>query len=496
MERRGTGALARRQFIAAAMLAPVPVLATAACGATRATDAVSLPDFRRSGDPDDTAALARAFASGRPVHAPAGRGSGAGGQYLIGNEATASLPSGAVLFGDGRDKTIIARSDAAKSPFILHCDSGSPDPARNITGLRFRDLSFVDDVARLGFSEFSYLVMLNGVSDVRFDRVGFRGFRGDGLHLGSSVTSKVERHNTGITVSDCVFDGVNSNNRNAISVIDVDGLVIEKSGFINVTRRGDGTPGQGDPMNPVTGLAQPGAIDLEPNGDAFAVIRNVVIRDNRFTGGGGFAVALLLSSNDVLRTPQRGILIERNVIRDRFGGFEAFGFPGNGAVSSDRAYDILIRNNQVERCEKPFIISGIRGITIVGNQFRDCRGHAELGYQSANARAMLADNLFERVGGPAPGFALWIREGEDIGLVGNRFVDAGVPGGKGGVAIAVVAGTVRGLTMRKNLFRNTEGRTGQAVQVFKDARVDQTSLRIEGNETLGLPLAQALNPPR
>lgn len=487
-------AFTRRQVVAAMVL--VPMLATAACGKTATANSVSLPDFRQPGDADDTAALARAFASGKPVHAPAGRGSGSDGRYLVGNDASALLPSGAKLFGDGLDKTIFARSDVSKSPFIMHCDSGSPDPTRNITGLRFHDLSFVDDVAHLGFSEFSYLVMLNGVSDVHFDRVGFRGFRGDGLHLGSSVTAGVERHNQGITVRDCIFDGVNANNRNAISVIDVDGLIVEKSRFVNVTRRGDGSPGPGDPMNPATGLGQPGAIDLEPNGDVFAIVRNVIIRDNRFTGGGGFAVALLLSSNDVLRNAQRNILIERNIIRDRAGGFEAFGFAGNAAMTSDRAYNIVIRNNQVERCDKPFIISGIRAVTIVGNQFRDCRGHAELGYQTANAQAMVADNLFERVGGLAPGFALWIREGEDISLVGNRFIDAGIPGGRGGVAIAVVAGTVRGLTMRANSFQNVEGRTSQAVQVFKEAQVDQASLRIEGNETLGIPITQALNPPR
>lgn len=488
------GALVRRQVVTGILL--IPMLSTAACGKTAAANSVSLPDFRQPGDPDDTAALTRAFASGRPVHAPAGRGSGSDGRYLVGNDASATLPSGATLFGDGLDKTIFARSDVSKSPFIVHCDSASPNPARNITGLRFRDLSFVDDVARLGFSEFSYLVMLNGVSDVHFDRVGFRGFRGDGLHLGSSVTARVERHNRGVTVSNCTFDGVNANNRNAISVIDVDGLIIEKSRFINVTRRGDGTPGPGDPMNPATGLGQPGAIDLEPNGDAFAIVRNVIIRDNIFTGGGGFAVALLLSSNDVLRNPQRDILIERNIVRDRAGGIEAFGFAGNGAMTSDRAYNITIRNNQIEHCDKPFLISGIRAVTIAGNHFRDCRGHAELGYQTANAQAMIVDNLFERVGGLAPGFALWIREGKDISLVGNRFIDAGIPSGHGGVAIAVVGGTVRGLTMRSNSFRNVEGRTGQAVQVFKEARVDQPSLRIDGNDTLGIPLAQALNPPR
>jgi hypothetical protein len=486
--------LNRRQFIvAAAALLPTPLLATAACAA-RAPDAVSLPDFRRPGDPDDTAALARAFASGKPVHAPAGRGSGPGGRYLVGNEASASLRSGAVLFGDGRDKTVIAR--AGTHPFVLHCDSGSPDPARNITGLRFHDLTFEDDVARLGFAEYSYLVMLNGVSDARFDRVGFRGFRGDGLHLGSSVTSKVERHNRDVTVSDCVFDGVTANNRNAISVIDGDGIVVEKSQFLNVTRHGDGTVLAGDPMNPATGLGQPGAIDLEPNGDAFAVIRNVAIRDNLFVGGGGYAVNLLLPPADSVRIAPQGITIERNVIRDRAGAFQALGYLADGAVTSKRSYQITFRDNQVDRCNRPFIVSGIRGITLSGNQFRDCRGHAEVGNQAANAQVVVADNVFERVGGLAPGFALWLRTGTNIALIDNRFIDAGVPGGKGGVAIAVVAGTLRGLTLRGNQFRSVEGRMNQSAILFRDARVDQASLRLENNDVLGPPLAQALNPPR
>lgn len=491
------GDVARRQFLAAAALVSAPFLATVACGRPPAVaDAVSLPDFRRVGDPDDSAALARAFATGRPVHAPAGRGSGPGGHYLVGNDVSATLPSGATLFGDGMDRTVIARSQASSHPFILFCDSGSPDPARNVARLRFHDLTFADDVVKLGFSEFSYLVMLSGVSDVRFDRVGFRGFRGDGLHLGSGVVLGTERHNRAITVSDCTFDGVNANNRNGISVIDVDGFVVERSCFTNISRRGDGTAGPGDPMNPATGLAQPGAIDFEPNGDAFAVIRDVVIRENSFVGGGGFAVALLLPPNDAVRTPQRSILIEDNIIRDRAGGFEAFGFAGNNALTSKRPYTITIRNNLVERCDKPFIVSGIRGMALTANRFRDCRGHAELGYQAANAEVTLTANLFERVGGPAPGFALWIRAGTNIALLDNHFVDAGASGSRGGIAIAVVAGTVRGLTLRGNRFRNVQGRMGQAATVFSDARVDQASLRLEGNDTLGLPLTQALNPPR
>ncbi|VXC47360.1 right-handed parallel beta-helix repeat-containing protein [Sphingomonas sp. AX6] len=485
--------LTRRCFVAS-MFATAP-LAAAACRAApggQEEDSVALPDFRRAGDSDDSAALARAFATGRPVHAPAGRGSGPGGRYLIGNTATATLPSGATLFGDGVGRTVIARSGAS-NPFILHGDSGSPDPGRNIRGLTFRDLSFVDDVERLGFSEFSYLVMLNGVSDVRFERVAFRGFRGDGLHLGSSVTSQVERHNRNVVIENCVFDGINANNRNAVSVIDVDGLRIERSRFLNVTRAGDGTAVPGDPMNPATGIAQPGAIDLEPNADAFAVIRNIVIRDNDFAGGGGAAISLLLLPNDVVRTPQQGILIENNRIRDRVAAFQAFGFVGDGAVRSDRPYAITFRNNQVTGCDKPFIVSGIRGMRMAGNLFRDCASHAEMGYRGTNVDIALSGNRFERVGAAPPGMAMWVRDADGIEIADNHFVDAGAAGDRSGVAIAFVSGVVKGLTMRGNRFRSGDGRMSQSVMLFKDARVEARSLRLERNEAVGNPLAQILS---
>lgn len=486
--------LSRRDLISAiGGLASASFLATASCGAAPAADTASLPSFRKPDDPDDTAALMRALATGLPVHAPAGGGSGRGGVYLVGSEADANLPSGAALFGDGQGKTVIVRSTVTQRPFILHCDSKSADPARNIARLRFRDLTFADDVVRLGFSEFSYLVMLNGVSDVRFDRVEFRGFRGDGLHLGSSVTSQTERHNRKIIVSDCTFNGINSNNRNAITVIDVDDLLIERSQFRNVTRKGDGTPTVGNPMDPATGLGQPGAIDLEPNGDPFTIIRNVVIRENRFVGGGGSAVAMLLTPNDVVRVATQTILIEQNIICDRASAFQAFGYNGDGALKG-RPYDLTIRNNRVDRCDKPFIISGIGGVEVQDNQFRDCAGHAELGYRGVNVDIALTGNLFERVGIGSPGYALWLRDAQGLRIEGNDFVDAGPAGGRSGIAIAVIEGVIRELAMAGNRFSSPQGRMAQTIAVFKDARVDQTTLRLGTNQTIGIPLRQALAP--
>ncbi len=470
-------ALPRRSFLVGA----AACLATAGSTRAQAPGTVVLHDFHRPGDPDDTLALMRALETGRPVHASAGRGHGPGGRYWIGTGEHDNLPTQTRLSGDGAGRTIIALSQVGAAPFILHADSKSADPARNLTGLRFSDLTFEDDVQRRGFSEFSYLVMLSGVSDAVFERVTFRGFRGDGLHLGSSTVSRVERHNRDVIVRDCLFDGVNSNNRNAISVIDCEGLIVERSSFLNCTRTGDGTANPGDPMNPLTGVAMPGAIDFEPNGDAFARIRRVSIRDNLFRGGGGYAVALTLMTNDQVRLPQSDITIARNVIEDRAGGIMASGYQGARALDAVPGYKLTITQNEVRRCARPFTFSGMKGVTLTGNSFTDCTDRAEIGNTAEVDDIELRDNRFTRMGSNTVRFALWIRGSRNVRLIGNVFEDAGGPDGKGGFAIAVVGGVTRGLQLVRNRFDRRLGRTSEAVTVFRDGQVDAGSLKVAEN---------------
>lgn len=487
----GHSAVPRRAFLAGAGA----LVATGAATQLRGDGAVMLDAYARSGDPDDTLALKRAIETGRPVHARAGRGRGPGGGYAVGMGENDNLPAGLRLSGDGAGKTVFLRSPVSAAPFILHCDSKSADPARNIAGLAFADLSFEDDVARLGFSEYQYLVMLNGVTAARFDRVTFRGFRGDGLHLGSSTVSHVERHNRDVAVADCRFDGVNSNNRNAISVIDCDGLTVERCAFVNCSRPGDGGASAADPMNPATGPAMPGPIDLEPNDDAFAVIRRIAIRDNRFTGGGGSAVALHLLPNDRVRSAQSGIEISRNIVEDRAGAFEVTGHGGAGALGKAPGYGIVLRGNQVRRCGRPFALSGAKGVLLDDNLFADCTDRAEIGHTAEVADVELRGNRFERIGANTMRFGLWIRGSRGVTLDGNIFADVGGPDKKGGIAIALVGGVTRGLTLARNRFTRPGGRTSEAITVFRDARVDRATLKLDGNvvDFPAPPIAGALS---
>lgn len=473
--------LGRRSFLCG--FSGTVMLGGMSCKArSQASDAIAtLPDHRRSSDLDDTEALYRALARAPSVYFPGGRGSGVNGEYRIGSTAEDNLPAGIRLFGDGPEHTIVARSYARPAAFILHCDSGSGSAHDNIKDLLFRDMTFYDDVERLGFSEYAYLVMLNGVSRARFDRVHFRGFRGDGLHLGSSVMSNSERHNRDVVVSNCVFDGVNCNNRNAISVIDCDGLTVEQSQFLNCSRPGNGGTTAEDPMDPATGSAMPGPIDLEPNRNAFAIIRNITIRHNNFVGGGGYAVALNLLPNDFVDVPQSDFHIHDNEINARWGGLHTSGYGADGKSAELRPYRIVFENNAVTRCAKPFIIDGIVGLMMKSNRFDGSAAAAELGYSSFNKNIALVDNQFLKLGSQDSGYGLWIRSIDVFRMANNVFADIGLADRKFGIAVAFVQGEISHVKMARNRFVSPLGRTTEALTVFRDARVEKATLTHSDN---------------
>jgi hypothetical protein len=459
-----------------------------------AGDRAALPEFRRPGDLDDTAAFFRAAATGGVVHLPAGRGLGSDGRYLIASTPTEHLTSGLRVEGDGMDRTVVARSYRREAPFVFFLDTGSADRSRNARGIVFSDLTIEDEVVRRGFAEYHYLIMLNGVTGARFERVAFRGFRGDALHFGSGTTLGHERHNVDVRVADCVFDGVNANNRNAISVIDCDGVVIERCRFLNCSRAGDGTLNKGDPFDPRTGVGAPGPIDFEPNDQGFPVIRNVVIRDNLFRGGGGFAVNMLLPPNDRLRTPQRSFTITGNVVEDRHGGLSCFGYAGDAALRADRAYDVVAEENTIRGCRSPFILNGMVGVRLSRNRFLDCPGHAEIGYTGANAGVRLDGNRFERCGLTPLGYALWVRTCDRLSLERNEFVDCGLAGRRFGIGLAFVAGRVTRLRLADNLFSSPTGRMTQAAVAFREADIDAATASI-GPQRITFPaqpVAEAL----
>lgn len=373
---------------------------------------VSLPDFRAPGATDDNAALAAALVGGERVYLPAGEGTGPGGAYKLGaSPGTFSTPlagnlvSGADLFGDGIGQTVIVQSgDCA-----LLVNSLSSNTANNVRNISLRDLT----IENQGYAG-SNLVDIGGVSNFLAERVEFRAFPLDGLTISSSLFngSGHERHNEGVTIRDCIFDGDgNSSRRNGISIIDCTDWLIENCLFVDTTSSGN-----------------PGAIDVEPNANAFHRVRNGRILGCRFRSLLGRAVDLLLQPNTNFTVPITNIAVEGCAIEDCAGGVALVGYTGSGAASATKDYGVSFRGNLIRDVATPFLFSGALGVDFANNRMEDC-DMAVFDAGGTSRKVRITANDFVRCGntnGPAI-----VQDGSltDIDVIGNRFLDCGRPDG-------------------------------------------------------------------
>jgi hypothetical protein len=188
------------------------------------------------------------------------------GTYNV-NTNYLTMTNGQRIIGQGRNQTTINNGYLSGAYGLLYADSQSATEAGNLNGIYIADLTLNGQVGSLGYSAFTCLVSLNGVTDCVIERVDFLGFRGDGLYIGSGPLAGETRHNFNVTVCDCTFNGVTQTNRNGISIIDCDGLLIDNCVFENI----------GNP----TLSSSVGAIDFEPD-NTWNVYRDCTIRNCRF----------------------------------------------------------------------------------------------------------------------------------------------------------------------------------------------------------------------
>ncbi len=398
-------------------------------------ESVSVKDFGAVGDgvADDTAAFSNAFATGKLVYAPAGT-------YRLNS---LNIPSNSRLVGDGGATVIKPLTDDTRC--ALGADSGSATAF--IDNITIRNVRFLGNVATVGFSEQKHLVSFNGVKNMLIESCDFVGFRGDGLYLGSGNVGGQERHNIGVTIRNCLFDGVNADNRNGVSIIDADTVTIEGCLFTNTTKAG-----------------MPGSIDCEPDANAFAVIRNVTIRNNRFSGGNESAIALLLQDQSFLTTPHENFLIEGNFIQKPKG----LTFNGENVSLSDSTipYGVLFLRNVVKGSSTPFLIDGARGLTLQENTFEESALPAEFGYVTGNFDCSIVGNTFYRCGqdNTSGTRGLWIRTATRLTIEGNSFVDCGRADGTTGRSIEFVSGASGAhIYLRNNEFSSPTGRTNYVI---------------------------------
>jgi hypothetical protein len=279
------------------------------------------------------------------------------------------LPAGACIFSVGRAATL-KQKFAVASTGMLYANSGSA--SATLDNISIFGVTLEGQVATQGFAEFVHLISVNGVRNFRLDDCLLKGFRGDALYLGSGIVAGDERHNYNVRVTRTDFDGVNNDNRNAVSVIDVDGLTIKGCGFKNCTRPN-----------------MPGPIDLEPDALPFHVIRNVRIANN--TGdniGGNVGFVSVLVPAAVTAAP-RNIRVLNNTLTNYVGTGAFFTFTANRApTATSENNDVQVIGNHGKTGGLPLQIFDGKGIVTRDNTWEDFTASTLIGYTGAAQKVL------------------------------------------------------------------------------------------------------------
>lgn len=381
---------------------------------------------------DWTAAIEAAAAVGRRVYIPAGT-------YPC---LVDTLPSGTTLFGDGVNTILAPLTADSRGAITIN----SASAVTFVDDLTFRDLKFFGTVAANGFSEQKHLLTLNGVRNCLVERCWFVGFRGDGLYIGSGDVGGNEKHNHNVTVRKCVFDGVNNDNRQGISVIDCDGLTIDDNMFVNCTKS-----------------TMPGAIDIEPDVAAYHVNKNIRITKNKFSNvGGNLGVISVFFASDTIPLPENVLIADNEFQSSVTSTLHAEIFIGTTRTFLDSTIDmgVVVRGNRGRGGSRVLDTRAAKGLLIEGNTFESYQSGSFCGAAAANnapRNITYRDNRFIRCGSVG-GIGLEVFTVDYLTLENNLFDDCGA-GAAGSYAIDFNSGTSSNVALRNNIYRAPAGKT-------------------------------------
>lgn len=397
-------------------------------------DFVNVKDFGATGDgvTDDTAAVLAAATAHPKLYFPSGT-------YRLDASNSTGLRitsgTGYHFIGDGED-TIIKRHSYNPAKACIIFDSGSASAW--VTDIRFSDMKFLGDVESLGHDEtYGHFISLDGVRRVLFDKCFFEGPRSDALIFGSGPGGGSERHNFDVVVRDCVFDGVIhgvDGGRNAISFIDIDGVLIEGCTFRRWSRND-----------------MPGCIDFEPD-DSFGIVKNVRIIGNDFRLCSGNRGHIALSAVNIAADNLRSFIVSNN----SFDGNVALSIYTDDTVPEvfpTNAQSIVFANNTC--FNMGYVINKVTGpisdIIISGNR---CYGGGRINFGNGTGdftikKMIIVNNYLD---GTVAGNIATSDKIEDVTITGN---------------------VVRGATQAHILFGTAAGST--------------TNVSIVGNRFIGSP---------
>lgn len=368
------------------------------------------------------------------------------GSYLINNVRVESFVT---IFGDGEGSRLYQYEDPGRP---LQCmlgvnlgggSSAEPDNARQIC---IRDLKLIRTnrvpypTAPNDYQQHFHMISVFGGTAIDIRRVRFEGFNGDGVYLsgGGGQAGSLEVHNYDVRIVDCYFHGIDWQNRNAISIIDCEGLLIKGNIFRDCT-------------NPL----QPGPIDIEPNANTWHRSLDIQIIGNRFSNCKGSAACAVCTNipNVPYTTGPRGLVIADNIVDGVQYSVPAFRFWHLGGADNTRDHQITLVNNIVRRCERPFFIGGVVNVLVHGNKFSLCNNSGAIGSNSNPCFSVdVKENTFNTVG-MTDGRAINIYQAQKLSVNENRFINCGPSTGSGTIVL-LNAGSSNNLEISNNVFEN------------------------------------------
>lgn len=256
--------------------------------------------------------------------------------------------SGGRHYVSGWNEPTFSRNNSADGIFYFSSNtSDTSDDRESIKDVAVYDICFVMDVVSNGFDQLMHCICGYGVSGFVVNRCSFYGFMGDGVCVSRGDGALRNAYNSDVDISFNYFDGLNNDNRQAVSIYYCVSYKVNNNVIKNVSR-----------------FDMPGAIDIEPD-DAVRDSINGEIRNNRITNCTGAVGAITVICRG--EKSQRNVLIQHNIIKDCVVPFALINTGAN--TSSDLLRNFSVKYNVVDGFSGHFIIRGVKGVEVVGNTF-------------------------------------------------------------------------------------------------------------------------------
>lgn len=224
------------------------------------------------------------------------------------------------------------------------------DIANSVRDIRINGITFRTVNDGSVFLEWTHAIQTKGVNGIIIENCTIEDFWGDAIclnHYGDNPQTGERSRNMNVKIlNNTIVGGDLHNNRNGISVINGQNVLIQGNTIRNTSRHD-----------------MPGAIDVEPNNSAYT-IENIKIIGNTIEGsrGGCGAIEICMFNGG----PGRHIYVEDNIISNSNLGLYIY------LKTIDTTEHFVIRNNYVAPDTPPYKFVGegrSKNWTISGNTF-------------------------------------------------------------------------------------------------------------------------------